>query len=123
MSGVNADDVRVTVAAPAARGEANNELLEFMGKVYFIPSLFLFFVEDWLLLNIMIVALWSWDRVGKTASLFMRARLPTHDPPKLSLVHCNDLSFGIMSLCSIFSLWAKTVITEPLTTYVYTFLT
>lgn len=48
MSGVNADDVRVTVAAPAARGEANNELLEFMGKVYFIPSLFLFFVEDWL---------------------------------------------------------------------------
>lgn len=34
--GVNADDVRVTVAAPAARGEANNELLEFMGKVVFI---------------------------------------------------------------------------------------
>lgn len=33
MPGVNADDVRVTVAAPAARGEANNELLEFMGKV------------------------------------------------------------------------------------------
>lgn len=31
--GVNADDVRVAVAAPAARGEANNELLEFMGKV------------------------------------------------------------------------------------------
>lgn len=31
--GVNADDVRVTIAAPAARGEANNELLEFMGKV------------------------------------------------------------------------------------------
>ncbi|KAL1563640.1 UPF0235 protein isoform X2 [Salvia divinorum] len=30
---VNADDVRVTVAAVAARGEANNELLEFMGKV------------------------------------------------------------------------------------------
>uniref|UniRef100_A0A6N2K3D4 STEEP1 domain-containing protein n=1 Tax=Salix viminalis TaxID=40686 RepID=A0A6N2K3D4_SALVM len=30
---VNADDVRVTVAAPAARGEANNELLEFVGKV------------------------------------------------------------------------------------------
>ncbi|KAJ4835211.1 hypothetical protein Tsubulata_021037 [Turnera subulata] len=30
---VNADDVRVTVAAPAARGEANSELLEFMGKV------------------------------------------------------------------------------------------
>ncbi|XP_026656419.1 UPF0235 protein At5g63440-like isoform X2 [Phoenix dactylifera] len=30
---VNADDVRVSVAAPAARGEANNELLEFMGKV------------------------------------------------------------------------------------------
>nr|XP_034909037.1 UPF0235 protein At5g63440 isoform X4 [Populus alba] len=30
---VNADDVRVTVAAPAARGEANNELLEFMGRV------------------------------------------------------------------------------------------
>ncbi|KAL6639099.1 hypothetical protein ACP70R_022829 [Stipagrostis hirtigluma subsp. patula] len=29
---VNADDVRVTVAAPAARGEANSELLEFMGK-------------------------------------------------------------------------------------------
>ena len=35
LSGVNADDVRVSVAAPAARGEANNELLEFMGKVYF----------------------------------------------------------------------------------------
>jgi len=33
-TGVNADDVRVAVAAPAARGEANNELLEFMGKVY-----------------------------------------------------------------------------------------
>jgi hypothetical protein len=33
---VNADDVRVTVAAPAARGEANNELLEFMGKVCII---------------------------------------------------------------------------------------
>jgi len=33
FSGVNADDVRVTVAAPAARGEANNELLEFVGKV------------------------------------------------------------------------------------------
>lgn len=33
--GVNADDVRVTVAAPAAHGEANNELLEFMGKVLF----------------------------------------------------------------------------------------
>lgn len=33
LLGVNADDVRVTVAAPAARGEANNELLEFMGKV------------------------------------------------------------------------------------------
>jgi hypothetical protein len=33
--GVNADDVRVAVAAPAARGEANNELLEFMGKVTF----------------------------------------------------------------------------------------
>nr|CAB3456345.1 unnamed protein product [Digitaria exilis] len=31
---VNADDVRVTVAAPAARGEANSELLEFMGKVF-----------------------------------------------------------------------------------------
>ncbi|CAA6667890.1 unnamed protein product [Spirodela intermedia] len=30
---VNADDVRVTVAAPATRGEANSELLEFMGKV------------------------------------------------------------------------------------------
>ncbi|KAJ3683564.1 hypothetical protein LUZ60_013791 [Juncus effusus] len=30
---VNADDVRVSVAAPAARGEANSELLEFMGKV------------------------------------------------------------------------------------------
>lgn len=30
---VNADDVRVTIAAPAARGEANNELLEFMAKV------------------------------------------------------------------------------------------
>ncbi|KAJ8424790.1 hypothetical protein Cgig2_017306 [Carnegiea gigantea] len=29
---VNADDVRVAVAAPATRGEANNELLEFMGK-------------------------------------------------------------------------------------------
>lgn len=36
LPGVNADDVRVTVAAPAARGEANNELLEFMGKVYFL---------------------------------------------------------------------------------------
>ena len=35
LSGVNADDVRVTVAAPAARGEANSELLEFMGKVNF----------------------------------------------------------------------------------------
>lgn len=34
--GVNADDVRVTVAAPAARGEANNELLEFMGKVWLV---------------------------------------------------------------------------------------
>lgn len=33
VSGVNADDVRVTVTAPAARGEANNELLEFMGRV------------------------------------------------------------------------------------------
>lgn len=33
FTGVNADDVRVTVAAPAARGEANNELLEYMGKV------------------------------------------------------------------------------------------
>lgn len=33
MTGVNADDVRLTVAAPAARGEANNELLEYMGKV------------------------------------------------------------------------------------------
>lgn len=30
---MNADDVRVSVAAAAARGEANNELLEFMGKV------------------------------------------------------------------------------------------
>ncbi|XP_009616970.1 UPF0235 protein At5g63440 isoform X2 [Nicotiana tabacum] len=30
---VNADDVRVTVSAPAARGEANNELMEFMGRV------------------------------------------------------------------------------------------
>lgn len=30
---VNADDVRVTVAAVAARGEANSELLEFMGRV------------------------------------------------------------------------------------------
>ncbi|XP_073272330.1 UPF0235 protein At5g63440-like [Primulina huaijiensis] len=30
---VNADDVRITVAAPVARGEANNELLEYMGKV------------------------------------------------------------------------------------------
>ncbi|KMZ67440.1 hypothetical protein ZOSMA_268G00090 [Zostera marina] len=30
---VNADDVRVSVAAPASNGEANNELLEFMGKV------------------------------------------------------------------------------------------
>lgn len=32
---MNADDVRVAVAAPAARGEANSELLEFMGKVIF----------------------------------------------------------------------------------------
>lgn len=39
MPGVNADDVRVTVAAPAARGEANNELLEFMGKVWAVFSL------------------------------------------------------------------------------------
>ncbi|KAJ6824847.1 UPF0235 proteinisoform X1 [Iris pallida] len=30
---VNADDVRVTVSAPAARGEANSEMLEFIGKV------------------------------------------------------------------------------------------
>ncbi|GFQ05853.1 upf0235 protein at5g63440 [Phtheirospermum japonicum] len=30
---VNADDVRVTVAAPAAQEETNNELLEFVGKV------------------------------------------------------------------------------------------
>lgn len=42
LSGVNADDVRVTVAAPAARGEANNELLEFMGKVI-ICLLFVFY--------------------------------------------------------------------------------
>lgn len=41
-AGVNADDVRVTVAAPAARGEANNELLEFMGKVKYL-SLFIYF--------------------------------------------------------------------------------
>ncbi|KAG2316793.1 hypothetical protein Bca52824_019915 [Brassica carinata] len=39
---VNADDVRVTIAGPAARGEANNELLEFTGRV---PGLFLV-VED-----------------------------------------------------------------------------
>jgi len=37
-TGVNADDVRVTVAAPAARGEANNELLEYMGKVADLTS-------------------------------------------------------------------------------------
>lgn len=39
-AGVNADDVRVTIAAPAARGEANNELLEFMGRVlkHFFPN-------------------------------------------------------------------------------------
>lgn len=37
---MNADDVRVTVAAPAARGEANNELLEFMGKVWFYIALY-----------------------------------------------------------------------------------
>ena len=30
--GVKADEVRVTVAAAAARGEANNEHLEHMGK-------------------------------------------------------------------------------------------
>ncbi|CAN6854645.1 unnamed protein product [Brassica oleracea var. botrytis] len=30
---INADDVLVTTAAPAARGEANTELLEFMGRV------------------------------------------------------------------------------------------
>ncbi|XP_073041766.1 UPF0235 protein At5g63440-like [Primulina eburnea] len=30
---VNADDVRITVAAPVARGEASNELLEYMGKI------------------------------------------------------------------------------------------
>ena len=40
IPGVNADDVRVTVAAPAARGEANNELLEFMGKVSYHSSHF-----------------------------------------------------------------------------------
>ena len=33
MTGVNADDVRVSVAAASRGGEANNELLEFMGKV------------------------------------------------------------------------------------------
>ncbi|CAI9298822.1 unnamed protein product [Lactuca saligna] len=33
LGGVNVDDVRVTGDAPAARGEANNELLEFMGNV------------------------------------------------------------------------------------------
>lgn len=38
---MNADDVRVTVAAPAARGEANNELLEFMGKVIFSYGTFI----------------------------------------------------------------------------------
>jgi hypothetical protein len=38
FTGVNADDVRVTVAAPAARGEANNELLEYMGKVARLTS-------------------------------------------------------------------------------------
>lgn len=42
ISGVNADDVRVAVAAPAARGEANNELLEFMGKVCYSLSLIVF---------------------------------------------------------------------------------
>ncbi|KAH6826885.1 hypothetical protein C2S53_006329 [Perilla frutescens var. hirtella] len=36
--GVNADDVPVTVATAAARGEANNELLEFMGKVHKIVN-------------------------------------------------------------------------------------
>lgn len=45
IPGVNADDVRVTVAAPAARGEANNELLEFMGKVSYHTSHFMFFVK------------------------------------------------------------------------------
>lgn len=52
MSGVNADDVRVTVAAPAARGEANNELLEFMGKVYFYPLCFSFVWAVSFLLNV-----------------------------------------------------------------------
>lgn len=42
LVGVNVDDVRVTVAAPAARGEANNELLEFMGNVCFLFYIFLF---------------------------------------------------------------------------------
>lgn len=46
ISGVNADDVRVAVAAPAARGEANNELLEFMGKVRYSLSLCGFNVDS-----------------------------------------------------------------------------
>lgn len=45
---MNADDVRVTVAAPAARGEANNELLEFMGKVHLRFS-FIFMLRDFLI--------------------------------------------------------------------------
>lgn len=45
LVGVNADDVRVSVAAPAARGEANNELLEFMGKACISFSYLYLFVS------------------------------------------------------------------------------
>lgn len=58
LLGVNADDVRVTVAAPAARGEANNELLEFMGKVWnpnikkkMFARLFKFYTQSTLLIS------------------------------------------------------------------------
>lgn len=71
MLGVNADDVRVSVAAPAARGEANNELLEFMGKVYFYPLCFTF---DWFLLKIKVNALWSWEGLTYKSSLIVLHR-------------------------------------------------
>nr|PNR34559.1 hypothetical protein PHYPA_024376 [Physcomitrium patens] len=37
-TGLNAGEILVTVAAPVARGEANNELLEFKGKVLGLRS-------------------------------------------------------------------------------------
>lgn len=51
--GVNADDVRVTVAAPAARGEANNELLEFMGKAC-LSFFYLVFLFHYLYLRLIV---------------------------------------------------------------------